>query len=60
MGYRLTDADKENIEEAFEICRENKKEKLARAIRDPHFKEEDVRNWWEDVQSLYNDLTRKR
>ena len=59
-GYRLTDADKENVEEAFKICKNGYKMKLLRTVRDPRFKEEDVRKWWETVLALYNDLTRTR
>lgn len=59
-GYRLTEGDKANIEQAFEICKEDYKMKRERALKDPHFKEEDVRKWWEGVLVRYNDLTRNR
>ena len=59
-GYRLTEDDKANIGDAFDICKKDYEAKLHRAIVDPRFKEEDVRKWWEGVLALYNDLTSKR
>lgn len=59
-GYRLAEDDNENVETAFEICKEDYKAKLRRAIGNPHFKEEDVRKWWSEILSIYNDLTGKR
>jgi len=60
MGYRLTEDDKGNIEAAFEICKQDYKKKLDRAIKDPRFDEAEVRRWWQSVLALYYDLTGKR
>ena len=59
-GYRLKEDDKANVEDAYEICKKDYKTKHDRAKRDPRFKEEDVRKWWEVVMTLYYDLTGKR
>ena len=59
-GYRLAEDDKGNVETAYEMCKEDYKIKLARAKRDPRFKEEDVQRWWEGILDLYYDLTGKR
>ena len=55
-GYKLTQDDRENVEWAFGICKEDYKKKLDRAKRDSHFKEEDVRKWWDEILEIYKDL----